>query len=118
MALSRRKARSPRPSKSGFLTWSMCVRPGSNRESRPNCFRPPPMQSLKFSLPALLAEWWHELRPAPMRVDARERARIVLGAGIGIVFTAWLSHMAGGSPEAGPLLVGPIGARAVRGFGV
>ena len=76
------------------------------------------LQSLKFLIPALLRDWWQELRPARLRVDARERARIVLGAGLGIVFTAWLSHLAGGSPELGLLIVGPIGASAVLVFGV
>jgi CBS domain-containing membrane protein len=53
-----------------------------------------------------------------MRVDTRERVRIVVGAAIGIAFTAWLSHLAGGSPEAGLLMAGPIGASAVLVFGV
>jgi CBS domain-containing membrane protein len=71
------------------------------------------MQSRKF-----FSEWWNELRPARMRVDARERTRIVLGAGLGIVLTAWLSQLVGGSPEVSAMLIGPIGASAVLVFGV
>jgi CBS domain-containing membrane protein len=52
-----------------------------------------------------------------MQVDAVERLRIVLGAGIGIGLAAWLSQLAGG-PASAAWLVGPLGASAVLVFGV
>ena len=58
-----------------------------------------------------------DFRPARVAVDARERLRIVVGAGVGILFTAVLCHTAGLS---GPLtwIVAPMGASAVLVFGV
>ncbi len=67
--------------------------------------------------PTALASWLQALRPVRMRVDGAERLRIVLGAGIGIAFAAWLSHLAGGSTT-NAWLVGPLGASAVLVFGV
>lgn len=67
--------------------------------------------------PAAFVVWLQALRPVRMQVDARERLRIVLGAGLGIAFAAWLSHLAGG-PASTVWLVGPLGASAVLVFGV
>jgi CBS domain-containing membrane protein len=61
--------------------------------------------------------WLRALRPVRMQVDAVEKLRIVLGAGLGIAFAAWLSHLAGG-PAGAVWLVGPLGASAVLVFGV
>lgn len=62
------------------------------------------------------------LWPAPVFVDAKERGRVVLGAAIGIVLTALLSHFArpwfGGAEASLPWLVAPLGASAVLVFGV
>lgn len=66
---------------------------------------------------ALLA-WLRALRPAQVRVDARERLRVALGAGLGIALTAWLSQVLAGSGAVGLWIVGPIGASAVLVFGV
>jgi CBS domain-containing membrane protein len=61
---------------------------------------------------ALKALW-----PPPVTVDKREQARIVIGALVGILLTALLSHWAGVSS---PLtwIVAPMGASAVLVFGV
>lgn len=62
--------------------------------------------------------WLQAFRPAPMRVDARERLRVVAGAIAGLlltgVLTEWLSRHAPGVPW----LVAPLGASAVLVFGV
>jgi len=58
-----------------------------------------------------------DFRPGPVTVDARERLRIVVGAGLGILITALVCHAAG---VAGTLawIVAPMGASAVLVFGV
>ncbi|MDQ6684373.1 MAG: HPP family protein [Pseudomonadota bacterium] len=61
-------------------------------------------------LPTLKAFW-----PGRVVVDARERWRMVIGAGLGLLATAWLCHIAGAN-GAGPWLVAPIGASAVLVF--
>jgi CBS domain-containing membrane protein len=58
----------------------------------------------------------HALRPAPQAVNARERLRVVLGAGLGLLLAGALSHAAM-SPGL-PWLVAPLGASAVLVFGV
>ena len=76
----------------------------------PTGARPAPARSL--------AAWLQALGPVRMQVDARERLRIVLGAGLGIALAAWLSHLAGGVGAATPWIVAPLGASAVLVFGV
>ncbi|SEK84929.1 CBS domain-containing membrane protein [Roseateles sp. YR242] len=65
-----------------------------------------------------LRQWLLALRPAPLRVDARERLRVVAGASVGLLLTAclteWLMPHGGGLPW----LVAPLGASAVLVFGV
>ncbi|MFN3861142.1 MAG: HPP family protein [Roseateles sp.] len=56
------------------------------------------------------------LRPAPLAVDARERLRVVLGAGLGVLLAGLLT-LAVGAPGAA-WLVAPLGASAVLVFGV
>ncbi|WP_457321736.1 HPP family protein [Roseateles sp. P5_E11] len=56
------------------------------------------------------------LRPAPQAVNARERLRVVLGAGLGLLLAGLLSRAAMGSGL--PWLVAPLGASAVLVFGV
>ena len=53
-----------------------------------------------------------------MTVDYRERARVVLGAAIGILLTGLLTRAFGEHSAAWPWLVAPIGASAVLVFGV
>jgi CBS domain-containing membrane protein len=65
-----------------------------------------------------LADWLRAFRPAPMAVNAQERWRVVCGAGLGILFTAALCHVAGAGWSALPWLVAPMGASAVLVFGV
>jgi len=74
----------------------------------------PPMSTAL--LPDRVRSWLNALRPAPQAVNARERLRVVLGAGLGLLLTAALSHgaMGGGLPW----LVAPLGASAVLVFGV
>jgi len=55
---------------------------------------------------------------APLQVDARERGRAFLGAGLGIFITALLSRWWGGSAVAATWLVAPMGASAVLVFAV
>ncbi|MET0207506.1 MAG: HPP family protein [Burkholderiaceae bacterium] len=67
---------------------------------------------------AALRRWLMALRPAPLRVDMRERLRVVAGAIVGLlitgVVTEWLFPHAPGVPW----LVAPLGASAVLVFGV
>ena len=56
--------------------------------------------------------------PARLTVGARERARVVLGAAIGMLLTGWLCRALGTDAAALPWLVAPIGASAVLVFGV
>ncbi|HEX2585948.1 MAG TPA: HPP family protein [Steroidobacteraceae bacterium] len=62
--------------------------------------------------------WLRSFYPAPMKVDAKERWRAVVGACIGIGFTAiicsWIAHVYG----VAPWLVAPLGASAVLVFAV
>ncbi|MEP6873637.1 MAG: HPP family protein [Burkholderiales bacterium] len=53
-----------------------------------------------------------------MTVDARERARVALGAAVGMLLTGLLCRAAGANAAAVPWLVAPIGASAVLVFGV
>lgn len=68
------------------------------------------------SLPERVLTWLKALRPAPQAVNARERARVVLGAGLGLLLAGALSHAV--MPMALPWLVAPLGASAVLVFGV
>ncbi len=68
-----------------------------------------------------LAQWLSDLKPARMRVNARERWRVAVGAGIGLLFTALVClAMTQGTPGiAGmPWLIAPLGASAVLVFGL
>ncbi|MBV8037593.1 HPP family protein [Roseateles sp.] len=56
------------------------------------------------------------LRPAPQAVNARERLRVLLGAGIGILLAGALSQAA--MAPGLPWLVAPLGASAVLVFGL
>ena len=60
------------------------------------------------------------LVPAVLRVDARERLRAALGAGLGLFFTALLSHIvavhAGAGAAMSAWLIAPMGASAVLVF--
>lgn len=60
--------------------------------------------------------WLRALRPVPQAVNARERLRVVLGAGLGLLLTGLLCRWAG-APQA-VWLVAPLGASAVLVFGV
>ena len=68
--------------------------------------------------PGRLRQWLRALRPAAQPLDALERVRVVLGAGLGLGLTAlvsaWLLPHAPGLPW----LVAPLGASAVLVFGV
>jgi len=72
--------------------------------------------STDASLPARFLALLHALRPAPLNIDARERLRVVLGAGLGLLLAGVLSRWALGPSL--PWLVAPIGASAVLVFGV
>lgn len=56
-------------------------------------------------------------KPAPLAADWKERLRVVVGATLGMLFTAWLCR-ALASSAAWPWLVAPIGASAVLVFAV
>lgn len=62
----------------------------------------------------VLKSWLTALRPAPLSINWQERARVVLGATLGIALTAWISHLLCGSLQ--PWLVAPMGASAVLVF--
>ena len=72
--------------------------------------------SLAASLPERLLALLNALRPAPQAVNARERLRVVLGAGLGLLLAGLLSRAE--MPANLPWLVAPIGASAVLVFGV
>jgi CBS domain-containing membrane protein len=63
-----------------------------------------------------LSTWLRAFRPAPQVVNARERARVVLGAGLGILLAGLLCQ--GLAPTGVAWLVAPLGASAVLVFGV
>ncbi|MCY4756340.1 HPP family protein [Pelomonas aquatica] len=67
-------------------------------------------------LPDRVLAWLNALRPAPQAVNARERLRVVLGAGLGLLLAGLLSHAA--MAPGLPWLVAPLGASAVLIFGV
>lgn len=67
---------------------------------------------------AALRQWAQALRPAPLRVDGRERLRVVLGACLGLLVTAGLSEWLMPHGAGLPWLVAPLGASAVLVFGV
>lgn len=71
-----------------------------------------PSASLSDRVLALL----NALRPAPQAVNTRERLRVVLGAGLGLLLAGLLSRLVMGPGLPG--LVAPLGASAVLVFGV
>ena len=81
----------------------------------------PPCAFPTFPHPAPVKEkllrWLRTFQPLPMKVDARERIRVVCGALIGIGLTAIFSHWFGGD-HASVWLIAPMGASAVLVFGV
>ncbi|MDL2338273.1 MAG: HPP family protein [Pseudomonadota bacterium] len=56
--------------------------------------------------------------PAPVRVDAHERWRAAVGAGVGLLLTAIVCRWWSGPMAPGPWLVAPLGASAVLVFAV
>ena len=62
--------------------------------------------------------WLQALRPAPMRVDAGERLRVVAGAIAGLLATALLTELLSRHAPGVPWLIAPLGASAVLVFGV
>ncbi len=81
--------------------------------SSPTPSSPPPRGSW-----TALRQWAQALRPAPLRVDGRERLRVVLGACLGLLVTAGLSEWLMPHGTGLPWLVAPLGASAVLVFGV
>jgi CBS domain-containing membrane protein len=65
-----------------------------------------------------LASWLAAFRPAPVTVNAQERLRAVIGAVLGVLFAALVSHWLAGIASVVPWLVAPVGASAVLVFGV
>ena len=76
----------------------------------------PPHRPSHVAAGAALRRWLAALAPAPLAIDRRERARAVLGALLGLLFTAaasrWLFHSASGAPW----LLAPLGASTVLVF--
>ena len=67
--------------------------------------------------PWMRLAWWRAFRPARTSINTRERARLVVGALIGIFLTGLLSHLSGGALASSlPWLVAPLGASAVLVF--
>jgi len=66
----------------------------------------------------MAAPLWQRLWPAPLAIDSRERLRVVLGAALGLLLTAWVCQsLAAAWPTPGwPWLVAPMGATAVLVF--
>ncbi len=68
--------------------------------------------------PTGLAGWLYAFRPAPIGADWRERVRVVAGAMLGILVTAFACHALAGPAAPWPWLVAPMGASALLVFGV
>ncbi|AZG08083.1 HPP family protein [Pigmentiphaga sp. H8] len=68
-----------------------------------------------FSI-ATLRAWLASFRPGRMRINGRERLRIVLGALAGVLLAAWASRMAAGGLGSAAWMVAPLGASAVLVF--
>jgi len=66
---------------------------------------------------ARVIRWLRGFQPLPMKVDGRERVRVVAGALLGIALTAVLGHAFAGAVM-NPWLIAPMGASAVLVFGV
>ena len=66
---------------------------------------------------ARVTQWLRTFQPLPMKVDSREKLRVVAGALLGIGITAVLSHLFAGG-DMSPWLIAPMGASAVLVFGV
>jgi CBS domain-containing membrane protein len=64
-----------------------------------------------------LLRWLRSFQPSPMKVDGRERVRVVFGALLGIGIVALLGYVFQGG-AAGAWLIAPMGASAVLVFGV
>lgn len=79
-------------------------------------FPPGPPMPPADSLPARVLALLSALRPAPQAVNGRERLRVAVGAGLGLLLAGLLSRAA--MPASLPWLVAPIGASAVLVFGV
>jgi CBS domain-containing membrane protein len=62
--------------------------------------------------------WLRAFLPAPMRVDARERLRVVAGAIVGLLLTGVLTELFSRHTPGLPWLIAPLGASAVLVFGV
>ena len=65
-----------------------------------------------------LTHWLTDLKPMRMRVNSRERWRVVVGAGIGLLLTALASMALSHGSPAIPWLIAPLGASAVLVFGL
>jgi CBS domain-containing membrane protein len=66
--------------------------------------------------PSSLARWLAAFAPPPMTVARREVALGCVGAGLGVLFAAWLSHRLLGGLN--PWFIAPMGASAVLLFAV
>ena len=77
---------------------------------------PPPTAAATRT--ARLRQWLQALRPAPQSLNARERLRIVFGAGLGLLLTALACQWLVPHGPLLPWLVAPLGASTVLVFGV
>lgn len=79
------------------------------------------MKTAAFPTALLSASAWRglfrALKPAPLAIDARERLRVVVGAGLGLALVGLLCRSLGAGWNL-PWLVAPLGASAVLVFGV
>jgi CBS domain-containing membrane protein len=63
-----------------------------------------------------LTAWLHSFLPPPLNAGRRERIYGCLGAGLGLLLTEWISHLALGGIN--PWFIAPMGASAVLLFAV
>ena len=68
--------------------------------------------------PERSARWLRAFWPAPLGIDGRERVRFIVGAVLGVLFTAALSRWWAGAGHAGPWIMASLGASAVLVFGM
>ena len=96
---------------------SIC-RVGSGRAARRAAPAPPCPATAVTRTAVVVLRWLAAWLPGPLRVDARERSRAVLGSAVGILLTGVLSRWVASRFGIDPWLAAPLGASAVLVFAV
>jgi CBS domain-containing membrane protein len=86
-----------------------------NMQNRPNPTYPRFAQALAGAAPTW-RDWLRSFLPAPVAVDSRERARVILGAFAGILLATAITRFVTGTPAMTAWILAPLGASAVLVF--